>query len=63
MDWRSEQQATFEKVKILVKQIKGLSISQTQLPFELDVSRIPKSMGQVLWQRQTKGKMPREFWL
>lgn len=37
-DWGSEQQATFEKVKIPVKQMKALSISQAGLPFGLDVS-------------------------
>lgn len=35
-DWWSEQQATFEKTKILVKQIKALGTSQAGLPSELD---------------------------
>ena len=37
-DWGSGQQAAFEKVKTLVKQIKALGISHAGLPFELDVS-------------------------
>lgn len=38
-NWGSEQQVTFEKAKILIKQIKVLGIFQTGLPFELlDVS-------------------------
>ena len=36
----SEQQATFEKAKVLMKQIKALGISQAGLPFDLDVSVI-----------------------
>ena len=32
-DWGSEQQATFEKAQILVKQIKALGISQVGLVF------------------------------
>ena len=38
--WGSEQQATFEKAKVLMKQIKALGISQAGLPFDLDVSVI-----------------------
>ena len=36
-----EQQATFEKTKIVRKQIKALGISQAGLLFELDVSVTP----------------------
>ena len=45
--WGLEQQAAFEKAKILVKQMKALGISQAGLPFEfeLDVSVTPESMG------------------
>ena len=41
-DWGSEQQATFEKARILMRQIKALGIPQTGIPFELDVSRTPE---------------------
>ena len=37
-DWASEQQAPFKKTKLPVKLIKALSISQAELPFDLDVS-------------------------
>lgn len=47
MDWGSELQATFEKEKILVKQIEVLSMFQTMLCFKLDVSEIPKCMNAV----------------
>ena len=43
-----EQQATFEKTKILVKRIKALGISQAGLPLELHVSVILGDMGQAL---------------
>lgn len=49
--WGSEQQATSEKIRILVKQSKTLGISQTELPFALDVSVTPEGMGWALWQR------------
>lgn len=47
MGWGSEQQATFEKAKLLVKQIKALGASQARLPFELDGSVTLKGMGWV----------------
>lgn len=43
-DWESEQQATFEKAKTLVKHNKALRFSQAGLPFELGVSVIPEGM-------------------
>lgn len=54
MDWGSERQATFEKAKILVKQIEALSMFQTMLCFKLDVSEIPKCMDVVAGQKKGK---------
>lgn len=45
-DQGSEQQATCEKVKIPVKPIKALGMSQAELPFELDMPMTPEGMGQ-----------------
>lgn len=50
-DWGSEQKAAFEKAKILVKQVKALDLSHTELPFELYVPVTPVCMGYALWQR------------
>lgn len=44
-DWGSQQQATIEKAKLLMKQIKALDISQTRLSFKLDVSIALKVYG------------------
>lgn len=52
MDWGSEWQATFEKAKILVKQIEALSMFQTMLWFKLDVSEIPKCLDAVAGQKE-----------
>lgn len=56
-DWGSEQQATFAKAKILVKQIKALDISHAGLPFDLDVSVTPEDRAWARWQRQQKGRI------
>lgn len=60
-DLGSEQQASFEKTKILAKQIKALGISQTGLPFALAVSVTSDGMGWALWQRQQRGRVPLGF--
>ena len=44
--------STFEKVKVLGRQIKALGISQAGLPFELDVSVTLEDVDWPLWQRQ-----------
>ena len=61
-DWEWEQQSTFEKTKILVKQIKALGISDAELPFELDVSATPEALGWVLQQTQQNEKVSLGFW-
>lgn len=40
--------STFEEAKVLVKQMKGLGISQAGPAFELHVSVSPEGMGQAL---------------
>lgn len=45
-NWGSEHQVTFEKAKILVKQIKALGLSQAGLPFELDMAATLESKRQ-----------------
>lgn len=57
-DWGSEQQATFEKARILMRPTKALGISLTGLPFELDVSVTPEGRSQTLWQRQQRTECP-----
>ena len=61
-DWEWEQQSTFEKTKILVKQTKALGISDAELPFELDVSAALEALGWVLQQTQQNEKVSLEFW-
>lgn len=46
--WGSEQQATFEKARIVMRLMKALGISRTGLPFELDVSVTPEGRSQTL---------------
>lgn len=41
-DWGSQQQAVFKKAKLLMKQFEALGVSQTGLPFKLEVSVTPK---------------------
>lgn len=60
--WDSESEENFEKTKILAKQIKALHIFQGGLPCESDVSVTLKDMGQALWQRQQKERVPLGFW-
>lgn len=60
--WDSESEENFEKTKILMKQIKALDIFQAGLPFEADVSVTLEDMGQALWQRQQKERVPLGFW-
>lgn len=55
-------EATIQKVKVLMKQIKALGIYHAVLPFELDVSVTLKDVSCALWQRQQKGKVPLGFW-
>ena len=57
-DQGSEQQATCEKVKIPVKPIKALGMSQAELPFGLDMSMTPEGMGQAPWQRKEGENAP-----
>lgn len=54
-NWGSEQQAGFEKAKILAKPIKGLGISQIGLTFELNMPVTPKDTG-------GQGRVPLRFW-
>lgn len=42
-------EATFEKVKVLVKQIKALGIFLAVLPFELDVSMTLERISWISW--------------
>ena len=58
----SEQQAAFEKAKILVKQIKALGISKAGLQFELNVPMTPEGIGGALWQKQQKESESLGFW-
>ena len=53
---------TFEKAKILVKQIKALGFSQAGLPLELNASMSLEGMSWALWQRQQKERIPLGFW-
>lgn len=61
LDWGSEQQISFEKTKILVKQMKALGITQAGLPFELAVSVTLDGMGWALAET-TRGRVPLGFW-
>ena len=51
------QQVTFEKTKILVKQVKVLGIPHTWQSFELDVS-LTSSYELDMWQKQEKENTP-----
>lgn len=44
-DWGSQQQTVFKKTKLLMKQFEALGVSQTGLPFKLEVSVTPKVYG------------------
>ena len=61
-DWGSEQQDTFEKADMLVKQIKALGICQAGILFELYLSVTLEGMSWTLWQRQQKERVPLGFW-
>lgn len=57
-----EQQATCEKVKILVKPVKALGVSQAELPFGLDMSVTPEVVGQAPWQIKQRERVPLWLW-
>lgn len=56
--WLLKVQATTEKAKMKVKLLKGLGMSQTDLPLELDMHTSLEGRGSALWQRQQKEKYP-----
>lgn len=56
--WLLKVQATIEKVKMKVKLLKGLGMSQTDLPLDLDMHTRLEGRGSALWQRQQKEKYP-----
>lgn len=58
---KSEEQATFEKAKILMMQIKALGTSQAGLSFELDVFVTPEGVDQDLGQNNRGGECPSDF--
>lgn len=48
-NFESEEQATFEKTKTLVKQVKALDLWTSSKHSESDVSVTLKGTGQALW--------------
>ena len=53
----SKNPSHLEKAKMQVKLIKGLGVSQTDLPLELDMHTRLEGRGSALWQRR-EGKIP-----
>lgn len=47
---------------MLERHVKSLGISQAGLALGLDVSVTAGGMGQALWRRQQKGRVPLGFW-
>lgn len=60
-DWGTEQQAAFEKAKVLVEQIKALGIAQVELPSELDILVTRKVWGGD-YGKNSKRRVPFVFW-
>lgn len=60
-DWGSEQQATFEKAKVLVKQTEALGISHEELPFELDASVTLEGICWALGRDNRGREYPKDF--
>ena len=56
-DMASHNPSHLEKAKMQVKLIKGLGVSQTDLPLELDMHTRLEAGGSALWQRR-EGKIP-----
>lgn len=62
MGLRSEQQATFEKVKVLVKQTKAMGISHEELPFEFNMSVTLEGICWALGRDHQEREYPQGFW-